>query len=327
MEMNTRLQVEHPVTERITGVDLVAWQLRVAAGERLPLAQDQIASFGHAIEARLYAEDPERGFLPSTGTLAHLRLPRPNEAVRVDTGVTAGDRITPFYDPMLAKIVAWGPDRAAALRRLRAALGAVEVVGPATNIGFLERVAAHPAFAAGAVTTRFVDAFAPALLAPPPAPDRRALATASLWLLCRQREQALAAAVVSPDPHSPWHRVDGWRLNDRGHQTLRLRVADAAVAIDAEADGAGWRLRIDDAVMAGSAARGRRPARGRARRRAVARDRRRAGRSAARAHALGPPSPPAGRSAGDRRGRGRGGRRRERADAGPDRPPAGRRRR
>ena len=157
MEMNTRLQVEHPVTEMITGLDLVEWQLRVAAGERLPLTQEEIALSGHAIEARLYAEDPERGFLPSTGTLAHLRLPRPGEALRVETGVRAGDRVSPFYDPMLAKIVAWGPDRAAARRRLRAALAETEVVGPATNLDFLARVTDHDAFAAGAVATTFVE--------------------------------------------------------------------------------------------------------------------------------------------------------------------------
>src|SRR5690606_14009920 len=253
MEMNTRLQVEHPVTEMITGLDLVEWQLRVAAGEPLPFAQGQIAMSGHAIEARLYAEDPARGFLPSTGTLTHLRLPAPGGAVRVETGVRAGDRISPFYDPMLAKLVAWGPDRAAALRRLRAALAETEVVGVATNLDFLTRVAHHDAFGAGGVATRFVDEHAAELLVPSPPPDDEALAVAALWLLARQRERAAATAAASPDPHSPWHRVDGWRLNDVGHQTLRLRAGGEVVEIEAQSHGHGWRLRIGEREFAGAA--------------------------------------------------------------------------
>ena len=270
MEMNTRLQVEHPVTEMITGLDLVEWQLRVAAGERLPLSQKEIALAGHAIEGRLYAEDPEHGFLPSTGTLAHARLPASGPSVRVETGVRAGDRISPFYDPMLAKIVVWGPDRAAALRRLRGALFDTEVVGLSTNLEFLARVVDHDAFASGAVATAFVDDHAAELLAPAPPPDERAFAIASLWLLCRQRREAVAAAVAGADPHSPWHRVDGWRLNDVGHQTLRLRAAGEVVEIDAQAESAGWRLWIDGRELIGAAELDRRRrARGRARRRAL----------------------------------------------------------
>jgi 3-methylcrotonyl-CoA carboxylase alpha subunit len=253
MEMNTRLQVEHPVTEMITRLDLVEWQLRVAAGEPLPLTQEQIALSGHAIEARLYAEDPERGFLPSTGTLAHLRLPASSEAIRIETGVRAGDRVSPFYDPMLAKIVARGPDRAAALRRLRAALADTEIVGPATNLEFLARVLRNDSFRGGAVATTFVDDNAAQLLAPAPPTDARALAIASLWLLCRQRRDAAAVAASSADPHSPWHRVDGWRLNDVGHQTVRLRAGGEPVAIDARADGDRWCLRIDGRELSGAA--------------------------------------------------------------------------
>ena len=253
MEMNTRLQVEHPVTEMITGLDLVEWQLRVAAGERLPLSQKEIALAGHAIEGRLYAEDPEHGFLPSTGTLAHARLPASGPSVRVETGVRAGDRISPFYDPMLAKIVVWGPDRAAALRRLRGALFDTEVVGLSTNLEFLARVVDHDAFASGAVATAFVADHAAELLAPAPPPDDEALAIAALWLLCRQRREAVAAAAAGADPHSPWHRVDGWRLNDVGHQTLRLRAAGEVVEIDAQAESAGWRLRINGRELIGAA--------------------------------------------------------------------------
>jgi 3-methylcrotonyl-CoA carboxylase alpha subunit len=156
MEMNTRLQVEHPVTEMITGVDLVEWQLRVAAGEPLPLAQDQLRIGGHAIEARIYAEDPDRGFLPSIGTLAHLVAPATSAVVRVDTGVRAGDAITPYYDPMIAKLIVHGEDRAMALRRLDAALAGWEIVGVATNVAFLRRLASHAAFATAKLDTGLI---------------------------------------------------------------------------------------------------------------------------------------------------------------------------
>ncbi|MBN8798373.1 MAG: acetyl-CoA carboxylase biotin carboxylase subunit, partial [Stenotrophomonas nitritireducens] len=142
MEMNTRLQVEHPVTELITGTDLVEWQLRVAAGQPLPKTQAQLAIHGHAIEARLYAEDADRGFLPSTGTLRHLRLPRPDAHVRVDAGVEQGDAITPYYDPMIAKLIVHDVDRDSALRRMRQALAQCRAVGVTTNAGFLHRLVA-----------------------------------------------------------------------------------------------------------------------------------------------------------------------------------------
>lgn len=153
MEMNTRLQVEHPVTEAITGVDLVEWQLRVAAGEALPCVQEDLAISGHAFEARLYAEDVPKGFLPATGRLTHLRFP---DAVRADTGVRAGDEISPWYDPMIAKIIVHGPTRAVALRQLSAALAATEVAGSVTNLSFLRRLALHPGFAAGDVDTGLI---------------------------------------------------------------------------------------------------------------------------------------------------------------------------
>ena len=140
MEMNTRLQVEHPVTEAITGVDLVEWQLRVAAGEGLPAQQDALAITGHAVEARLYAEDVPKGFLPATGRLSHLAFP---EGARADSGVRAGDEISPFYDPMIAKLVTHGPSRAVALRRLATALERCEVAGTVTNLAFLGALARH----------------------------------------------------------------------------------------------------------------------------------------------------------------------------------------
>ena len=144
--MNTRLQVEHPVTEMVTGLDLVEWQFRVAAGEALPLDQRNLQLRGHAVEARLYAEDPDRGVLPQTGALHELRFP-PIDIARVDTGVRRGDLVTPFYDPMIAKIIVWGEDRQAALDRLRRALTETALLGVVTNLGLLVRIASHPQFA------------------------------------------------------------------------------------------------------------------------------------------------------------------------------------
>ncbi|HRQ82780.1 MAG TPA: acetyl-CoA carboxylase biotin carboxylase subunit, partial [Azospirillaceae bacterium] len=157
MEMNTRLQVEHPVTELITGLDLVEWQLRVASGEPLPLRQEDLQAQGCAIEARLYAEDPDRDFLPQTGKLEHLGFPQPGPHVRIDAGVRTGDRISVHYDPMIAKLIVWDRDRPAAVRRLRAALAETQVVGLNANVRFLAGVAAHPAFMAAELDTRFIE--------------------------------------------------------------------------------------------------------------------------------------------------------------------------
>jgi 3-methylcrotonyl-CoA carboxylase alpha subunit len=174
MEMNTRLQVEHPVTEAITGVDLVEWQLRVAAGEPLPARQEDLAINGHAFEARLYAEDVPKGFLPATGRLTHLSFP---EGVRADTGVRAGDEISPWYDPMIAKLIVHGPTRAVALRRLERALAGTQVAGSVTNLAFLRKLAAHADFAAGDVDTGLIGRDLDALAAAPvPCSRARSLA-------------------------------------------------------------------------------------------------------------------------------------------------------
>jgi 3-methylcrotonyl-CoA carboxylase alpha subunit len=222
MEMNTRLQVEHPVTEMITGQDLVAWQLAVAAGEPLPLSQDALTLRGHAIEARVYAEDPARGFLPATGRLAHFATPPEGRHVRVDTGVKTGDDISIHYDPMLAKLIVWDRDRAAALRRLRRALDGLEAVGLATNLGFLAAVAAHPAYTAAAVDTGFIERHKADLLPPEPGLVDDLLACAALAVLLQRREAAAAEARASADPHSPWHGTTGWRLNGLGRELLRF---------------------------------------------------------------------------------------------------------
>ncbi|WP_417727560.1 acetyl/propionyl/methylcrotonyl-CoA carboxylase subunit alpha [Roseovarius sp.] len=189
MEMNTRLQVEHPVTEAITGVDLVEWQLRVASGEGLPRQQEELSINGHAFEARLYAEDVPKGFLPATGRLTHLMFP---DGCRADSGVRAGDEISPWYDPMIAKVITHGPSRAVALRRLAAALGATEVAGTVTNLGFLGALAGHAGFAQGEVDTGLIARDIDSLVVPPEAgPREMALAVlAGLGLLDNKSQDA-----------------------------------------------------------------------------------------------------------------------------------------
>ena len=198
MEMNTRLQVEHPVTEMVTGTDLVEWQLRVAAGEPLPLAQAELSMTGHAVEARVYAEDPGRGFLPSTGVLAHLGTPPESTGVRVDIGVREGDTVTPHYDPMIAKVITHGEDRAAALTRLSGALRGFEVAGVTTNVPFLARLLADPEFRAGDADTGLIDRKLDALLARGPVPD------AVLAIAAMHAAGALAADTGRTAGRSTW---------------------------------------------------------------------------------------------------------------------------
>ena len=227
MEMNTRLQVEHPVTEMITGLDLVEWQLRVAAGERLPLLQDELTFSGHAIEARIYAEDPERDFLPATGKLLHLAFPAETRDVRIDTGVEAGGEITPWYDPMIAKLIVRGPDRETALARLGRALAETEIAGVTTNVAFLGRVVASRAFAAAELDTGLIDRNR-AELFPPRAPVAdEMLAAAAFAELSAEEQAAREQAASSGDPHSPWHRVDGWRLNEESHHDFVFMDGEA----------------------------------------------------------------------------------------------------
>jgi len=245
MEMNTRLQVEHPVTEFVTGLDLVEWQLRIAAGERLPLRQEEIALRGHAIEARLYAENPERGFLPATGTLHGLRF-APTDVARIDTGVRQDDRVTPYYDPLIAKIVVWGEDRGAALNRLSRALGETAVLGVATNLAFLRRVATHPAFRAGPIDTGFIAREAAALLPPAqPLPDLALAAAALVRLRARDRDAGRAAA-ASGDPYGPWARNDGWRPGGIWPQRLVFHHGEEERTVEATRNGDVWRLALGE---------------------------------------------------------------------------------
>jgi 3-methylcrotonyl-CoA carboxylase alpha subunit len=242
MEMNTRLQVEHPATEAITGQDLVEWQLRVAAGEALPLRQDELNIAGHAIEVRLYAEDPARDFAPSTGRIHHLRFPLDMEGIRVDTGIREGDAVTVHYDPMIAKIIAHGPDRAAAIGRLVRALGATEIAGPRTNLALLQGIIAHPAFGAGAFDTGFIARHAETLLAPPEPAPRIVLAAAVAVLL-----DGAARGVEDPgDPHSPWGAASAWRLNGQGYQDFTLQVGEASHTLRAHPGAGGFQLDLAD---------------------------------------------------------------------------------
>jgi len=217
MEMNTRLQVEHPVTEMVTGLDLVEWQLRVACGESLSSVQKNLSLEGHAIEARIYAEDPQRDFLPSTGKLLHVAFPEKSAEVRVDAGVDAGDEITPWYDPMIAKLIVRGADRAEALARLRAALSQVEIAGVATNVEFLQRIAASSAFSQADLDTGLIERCRAELLPPREELSREILAAAAFAELAHEEADARQRARFSGDPHSPWHGVDGWRLNEDSH--------------------------------------------------------------------------------------------------------------
>ena len=229
MEMNTRLQVEHPVTEMITGQDLVEWQLLVASGAPLPLPQDRLRIGGHAIEARVYAEDPDRDFMPAVGTLTHLQPPAEGAHVRVDTGVRSGDAIGVHYDPMIAKLIVWDRDRPAAVRRLARALSEYQVVGVQTNLGLLRRIASHPAFGAAELDTGFIGRHGADLLPRrEPAPPA-ALAAAALRVL---RDRAEAAA-GSHDPFSPWNLSTAWRMNGDGYQDMLLAEDETVHAVRA----------------------------------------------------------------------------------------------
>ncbi|MET3930746.1 3-methylcrotonyl-CoA carboxylase alpha subunit [Lysobacter sp. OAE881] len=243
MEINTRLQVEHPVTEMVTGLDLVEWQLRVAAGDALPLAQDAIAQNGHAIEVRLYAEDPDAGFLPGSGKLERLRLPHAGEGVRIDSGVVEGDTVTIFYDPMIAKLIVHAADRPAALARLRAALATCDIAGPKSNIEFLERLARHPAVVDGTIDTGYLDRHLDEFLAPADEDVTERLIAGATAVLLAQEQDTRRRAAASTDPTSPWAIADGWRLGHGGHRSLAFLQGDNRVELQAQ--GAGGTYRID----------------------------------------------------------------------------------
>ncbi len=248
MEMNTRLQVEHPVTEAVTGLDLVEWQLRVAAGEPLPLKQSEIKLEGHAVEARLYAEDPEHGFLPSTGKLVALGFSQ-GQGVRVDAGVETGDEITPFYDPLIAKVIAHGDTRQHALARLAEALEGSNVVGPRSNIGFLAVLCRAPAFRAGEFDTGFIDAHLADLGAAPQPLDLGAVARGAGVLLLDEHKRLEQAR--DPDaPPSPWDSDDGFQLSGERRLAVPVVAEGKNLVAQVRHGGQGFSVTVDGVAVA-----------------------------------------------------------------------------
>lgn len=225
MEMNTRLQVEHPVTEMITGQDLVAWQLKVAQGESLPLTQDQLSIHGHSMEVRIYAEDPDNEFLPTTGTLDHVQLPQLIDGrVRLDTGVQQGDEISPYYDPMISKLIVWGEDRDQCLSTLKQALQQYQIAGVTTNLSFLRRVVNVEAFRLGDVSTQFIDEFNEQLIRHNEIKPHHLVAAVCQHMLTRT--SLGAHRVASDDNTNPWHTLSALRLNQAAKETIAFKTRD-----------------------------------------------------------------------------------------------------
>jgi len=235
LEMNTRLQVEHPVTECITGLDLVEWQLRAAAGEPLPLGQDEIRAHGHAMEARIYAEDPDRGFMPSSGRITDLTLPAA-DGVRIDTGVEVGDEVSIHYDPMIAKLIVHGNSRQACLMRLNRALAASFIAGPTTNLGFLQALAGSEVFARGEIDTGLLDRDLESIVGTDAAPPAEATLAAAGYRLLDQ-EQAAAG-------HSPWDTVDGWRLGRPATRSIELACGNRQSRLEATGTGGQYEITV-----------------------------------------------------------------------------------
>src|SRR5690554_862133 len=232
MEMNTRLQVEHPVTELITGIDLVDWQLRVAGGEALPLHQDEIELDGHAFEARIYAENADDNFMPSTGTVAFLCHPEASPYCRWDSGIVAGDEVTTFYDPMIAKLIVWDEDRESALRRLANALRVTRIAGVTTNTDYLHRIATHPAFVKAELTTRFIEQYGDDLQQT----DFDLSTEQALLVIAAYRIHQQQQAATSSDP---WAVGSGWRMNAaaKHHLAFTPKGTESHVVLDLQQNG------------------------------------------------------------------------------------------
>jgi len=254
MEMNTRLQVEHPVTELVTGQDLVKWQLQVAGGEPLPLTQADVHIHGHAIEARVYAEDPDSEFMPQAGRIAHLAEPAPSRHVRIDSGVREGDEISSYYDPMIAKLICWDERRPLAVRRINRALEEYRVVGVKTNLPFLANVLDSRPFVSGQLSTKFIEENRDLVLAVNAQSPLRFLALGALFLLERGVQQDRSHAQGSPDPHSPWFSLPTWRLNGPSGQQLRLLDLEGGEhLIGVTRAPRGYRLEVDGQAIRATA--------------------------------------------------------------------------
>jgi 3-methylcrotonyl-CoA carboxylase alpha subunit len=242
MEMNTRLQVEHPVTEMITGQDLVEWQLLVASGQPLPLAQEAVKICGHAFEARVYAEDPDNDFLPVTGTLDFLRPPEESRHVRVDTGVCQGDEISVYYDPMIAKLIVWDESRERALQRLGSALSEYRISGTVTNLDFLYNLATCRPFVDAQLDTGFIEEHRDLIFHEQSQDLARELPLAAFALLLHKQQQRAPVSCI--DPYSPWQNNNAWRLNEPHIHRLQLHCHQADHVVNVEQRGAQYRLSV-----------------------------------------------------------------------------------
>ncbi|XP_066203382.1 methylcrotonoyl-CoA carboxylase subunit alpha, mitochondrial [Saccopteryx leptura] len=247
MEMNTRLQVEHPVTEMITGTDLVEWQLKIAAGEKIPLSQEEITLQGHAFEARIYAEDPYNDFLPGAGPLVHLSTPPADLSTRIETGVRQGDEVSVHYDPMIAKLVVWAADRQAALTKLRYSLRQYHIVGLHTNIDFLLSLSGHPEFEAGHVHTDFIPQHREELLPRRKAAAKEFLCQAALGLILKEKAMSDVFKIQTQDQYSPFAFSNGRRLNISYTRNMTLKDGEnnVAIAVTYNHDGS-YSLQIED---------------------------------------------------------------------------------
>lgn len=243
MEMNTRLQVEHPVTEKITGLDLVHWQLEVACGKPLPLKQEQIEMHGHAFEARVYAEDPYNDFLPSTGKIDYLNLPKESNSVRIDSGVVGGDEISIFYDPMIAKLIVWSKDRRSALLCLRQALAQFRIAGLSTNLEFLHSLASFDPFINEELDTHFLDRHGEELFSASEKLTTKAIAAATFLEMTNQVKLSKAH---SSDPFSPWNESNGWRLNEDNYHVLNFVHDNQPIQVTAHFRDNGFLLEMDN---------------------------------------------------------------------------------
>jgi 3-methylcrotonyl-CoA carboxylase alpha subunit len=248
MEMNTRLQVEHPVTEMITGTDLVAWQLAIASGERLPKTQDELSINGHAIEVRIYAENPDKDFLPAAGTLWRLQQPEPSSHVRIDTGVVQGDAVGVFYDPMIAKLIVWGENRHLAIQRLERALADYKIAGVITNVDFLRRLCAHSGFKDANLRTDFIEQHRAALFSH----VEHTQSLAQLGLYLSLAPTGAANLNRQSDPTSPWHVTDAWRMNAPSRWSHSVTVDEETHAITVQQDGA-FTVSVADTIYRGEA--------------------------------------------------------------------------